>query len=105
VELVDIHVIGLQRAERFLQLAGGIGCGALCRLAGEEALVAVGREAGRGGTGIAVGGGDVEVADAAVYGLGDDAVGLGLGRPEMTMPPRPTSDNSAPVRPRARLSI
>lgn len=80
VELVEVHVIGLEELQGIFQLFAATVAGAVFGLAGEEDAVAIGGE-GRAEAllRIAVAGGDVEVIDAAVHGFGDDVGGSAGG--------------------------
>jgi hypothetical protein len=76
VELVQVHVVGLEQLQRLLQLRARVVLHAAFGLAGQEALLAIGRERRpQPLLRIAVAGRNVEVVDAAIHGLGHDVRG------------------------------
>ena len=79
VELVEVEAVGAQTVQGGGQLGRGVDRGALVGLAGQETAVAVRFEGGAQELlGVAVGGGHVDVVDAALEGAVHHAAGLGL---------------------------
>ena len=79
VELVEVEAVGAQAAQGGGQLGTGLSRGALVGLAGQETAVPPGFQGGAQEVlGVAVGGGRVDVVDAALEGAVHHAPGLGL---------------------------
>ena len=80
VELVEIDVIGLEQLERLLEVGARIVFHAAVGLAGQEAVVSVGRERrAEAFLRVAVTGGHIKVVDAAIDSFRHDVGGFASG--------------------------
>lgn len=76
MELVEIDVVGLQQLQRLFELRARFVPRSTLRLAGKEAVLAIGRERGSQPLlGIAVAGRDIEVIHTTVHSFSHDVAG------------------------------